>query len=586
MIKLFISSTSRDLAAYRQKAIEICQRFDVHAIAMEYFEAMSAGATEGSLRKIDEADLYVGIFAHRYGYIEPGYEKAVTELELDRAIELALDRLCFLVDPTYPWPPEAIDYENHLKLEALKRRIERFHIRALFTSVDDFAVKFTQALVHWMHSKGHAAAQTRLSTPSQRVILAPPRPALLVGRETDLEKLKNRLQDSEKGSNLTILRGWPGVGKTTLITSLVYDDSLEPHFPDGVLWASVGQSPTLYGELKIWANVLGREDIGTSLQDAVKNLKPLLAKKRFLLIIDDVWQASDVGYFRELAGSQCALLVTTRADGVARAISNSADDVYYLDRLSDVQSVEFLQRLAPAVVAAYPHEAHDLMRDIEGLPLAIRVIGRLLADEDRLKGNVSQLILDLHTGSALLREQAPSDRFDRETGGIPSLSMLLSQSTERLVPELRLNFAKLGAFAPKPATFDLDAMRSIWRVDDPMPVVRTLVDRGLLEPLPSIARYQMHSLLVMHANELLNNEQALMSPAKTSVQKPPIEPIYPHINADTPEEYKGIYLKDLYGQLKLLERKRAKGGDVADEIEAVAAEITRLGGNLSSRMSY
>src|SRR5688572_17268689 len=85
MAKVIISSTGLDLQEYRDAAIEICLKLQLLPIAMEYFEVMGAGATEGSKRKLAEADAYVGIFAHRYGYIESGYDKSVTEIEFDYA---------------------------------------------------------------------------------------------------------------------------------------------------------------------------------------------------------------------------------------------------------------------------------------------------------------------------------------------------------------------------------------------------------------------------------------------------------------------------------------------------------------------
>ena len=42
---------------------------------------------------------------------------------------------------------------------------------------------------------------------------------------------------------------------------------------------------------------------------------------------------------------------------------------------------------------------------------------------------------------------------------------------------------------------------SVWDVDDPLPTIRTLVRRGLLEPIGD-RRFQMHALLVLHANSL------------------------------------------------------------------------------------
>jgi hypothetical protein len=72
-----------------------------------------------------------------------------------------------------------------------------------------------------------------------------------------------------------------------------------------------------------------------------------------------------------------------------------------------------------------------------------------------------------------------------------------------LDPETCERFAMLGAFAPKPATFDATAMKFVWDVADPMPTVRQLIDRGLLEPIVSQGRFQMHAVLVKHAQALL-----------------------------------------------------------------------------------
>ena len=147
--KVFIGSTGQDLKEYRQAAIEVCNQLSLVPIAMEFFEAMGAGATKGCRQKVDEADLYVGIFAHRYGYIEEGHEKSVTEDEFDYAGERELDRLCYLVDPKHDWPPDSIDFEQYDKLKAFKARIDKSVIREEFTSVDDFQAKLTRALVAW-----------------------------------------------------------------------------------------------------------------------------------------------------------------------------------------------------------------------------------------------------------------------------------------------------------------------------------------------------------------------------------------------------------------------------------------------------
>jgi hypothetical protein len=82
---------------------------------------------------------------------------------------------------------------------------------------------------------------------------------------------------------------------------------------------------------------------------------------------------------------------------------------------------------------------------------------------------------------------------------------LLERSTDRLDAQTRNRFAYLGAFAPKPATFDLNAMHFVWRatdIEDAKETARKLADRGLLEPIGA-GRFQMHALLVLHARSIV-----------------------------------------------------------------------------------
>ena len=155
--KVFISSTGKDLADYREAAIAECNRLGLVPIGMEFFEAMGVGATQGSLAKLDEADVYVGIFAHRYGYIEDDYDRSVTELEFDHAGERGLERLCFALDPKHPWPPDAIDFAHYAELAAFKVRMDKL-IRNLFTDLPDFRLKLHHALSEWLKKQAPTPA--------------------------------------------------------------------------------------------------------------------------------------------------------------------------------------------------------------------------------------------------------------------------------------------------------------------------------------------------------------------------------------------------------------------------------------------
>jgi Domain of unknown function (DUF4062) len=159
------------------------------------FEAMGLGATEGSKRKIDEADVYVGIYAHRYGYIEQGHDKSVTEIEFDYAGERNIERLCFVVDPKWPWPPDAWDYKNQEPLQSFKARLGASLIRGQFTTVDDLRVQLMHALVEWKgrHPGSDGVDHDEPAPPAALASLAPPTPPLFIGRGNDPASLKARL---------------------------------------------------------------------------------------------------------------------------------------------------------------------------------------------------------------------------------------------------------------------------------------------------------------------------------------------------------------------------------------------------------
>ncbi len=508
-IQAFISSTSQDLGDYRLAAIEICNTLKIVPIAMEFFHAMGLGATAGSKKKLEEADLYIGLFAHRYGYVEQGHDRSVTEIEFDYAGELGLQRLCFIIDPSYPWPPDAIDYKQLDSLNQFKAKVNTSLIRAQFTTVEDFKLKLTGALVEWQQM-----AAPPLQPPddeqqgiTQLVAVSPPAPSLVVGREEDVARLKVRLglRSGTSKRPLTMVRGWPGVGKTTLISTLAHDPEVMEAFPDGVLWASSGEHPDPIKELKAWGQALGAH-LGSvrSLNEVLTQLRALLYHKKALLIVDDIWESDAALPFR-VGGADCATLMTTRFGDVARAIAVRPDDVYVLQRLSDEGGIELLAQLAPAVAESYAVECRQLVGDLEGLPLALRVAGRLLEGEVSSGFDVRETFTALGSKAALLQETAPEDRFDPHTGTTPTIQLLLQKSTDRLDAKTRERFALLGAFAPKPATFDLGAIKAVCAVEDPKPLVLKLVDRGLLEPIPAQGRFWMHAILVMHATNLLES---------------------------------------------------------------------------------
>jgi DNA-binding SARP family transcriptional activator len=335
--------------------------------------------------------------------------------------------------------------------------------------------------------------------------IVPPLPPLIIGREAVLNEIKARLgiPNSDTHRSATVIEGWPGVGKSTTIAALAHDREIGLAFPDGVLWTSLGETPNLLGDLTVWGEALRLIPPNKTprLEELTSQLTAVLRDKRVLLIIDDVWHVEHVAPFR-VGGLDCGLVMSSRLTEVARALAPTADDVYRLPVLTDDFALELLSRLAPQAVDAHREAALELIHDLEGLPLAIQVAGRLLHEEMQMGWGVEHLIAELRQGANILTAQAPRDPTTIASSTSPSVAALLKRSTNAIDEETLVRFALLGFFVPKPATFDLQALAAAWNVDDPRPTARVLVNRGLLEPV-SGGRFQMHSLLVLHAKSLL-----------------------------------------------------------------------------------
>ncbi len=412
-------------------------------------------------------------------------------------------------------PAERIDSAVSVYLTILRQELVNVseEIRDKLNTLATLAIQIdTAKIAEGMNKLVDAMTRSHQLVP--RPGSAPPLPSLIIGREEALRDLKTRLGISAGGvastapmQVLTAVRGWPGVGKTTVAAALAHDQEVASTFPDGVLWTSLGPTPSLPSELAAWGRALGTEDLlrARDLKEASAQLTALLRNKRMLLIVDDVWEPEHAIPFM-VGGRSSALLITTRVNSVAQALAPTPDAIYKLAVLTDEKALELLQAIAPTVVAQHPQSSLELAHDLEGLPLALQVAGRLLNVEAGYGFGVTQLITELREGAKLIEATAPADRADLVNETIPTVAVLLQKSTERLDPLTLDCFAYLGAFAPKPAMFDLLAMKAVWQVEDPKPIARTLVDRGLLEYLVEVDRYQMHALLVMHAKSFLTED--------------------------------------------------------------------------------
>ena len=147
MKKVMISSTARDLPEHRDLIKDACLRQGMFPIMMEHLAAVDADAIEESLRIVNEADIYLGIFAYRYGYIPKGFDISITEMEYNRADERGIPRLIFLMDEEHDVKPADVERgDGAIKLDALKERLKAELVVNFFKSPAELQAQVIDSL--------------------------------------------------------------------------------------------------------------------------------------------------------------------------------------------------------------------------------------------------------------------------------------------------------------------------------------------------------------------------------------------------------------------------------------------------------
>lgn len=133
LFRIFVSSTYVDLVDYRKAAEKAINDQDQKYEGMEYIGAVDQEPMMACLDLVEKCDLFIGIYAWRYGHIPDGGSVSITEQEYRHASKLGRPCLCYFVDEDLPWQRKFIETgAAEDKLRHLKSSIAKEHVRATF----------------------------------------------------------------------------------------------------------------------------------------------------------------------------------------------------------------------------------------------------------------------------------------------------------------------------------------------------------------------------------------------------------------------------------------------------------------------
>ena len=213
---VFISSTAIDLPEHRRQITTACLERGHHPDGMEQWPAADETALDLCLEKVDQADLFIGIYGHRYGWIPPGEERSITELEYERAVKHGIPRLIFLMGPKHPiYEGQFETGDGAEKLKAFKTRIQKERVIATFDNPDQLRAEVVNALAR----EDEIAASPQPSEAPFRLYISKDFPRgseHFLGRDEELALLDQAWADHD-GTHVVELIAMGGTGKTALI---------------------------------------------------------------------------------------------------------------------------------------------------------------------------------------------------------------------------------------------------------------------------------------------------------------------------------------------------------------------------------
>uniref|UniRef100_UPI001CB93B3C putative disease resistance RPP13-like protein 1 n=1 Tax=Erigeron canadensis TaxID=72917 RepID=UPI001CB93B3C len=278
----------------------------------------------------------------------------------------------------------------------------------------------------------------------------------IFGRGDDKQALLDQLLGVE-ASNCHYVKtvsivGLGGVGKTTLAKILYHDEQVKGHF-ELRAWVSVSDEFDVLSVSKvIYQAVCGESKEFADLNLLHEALQKKLSNKRFLLVLDDVWNEDHTKWEvlkKPLVGAPGSkVIVTTRNTKVA-LVMNSVHR-HNLGVLSDEVALSLFAQYALAEQNFNKHPslkpiAQGIVNKCDGLPLALVTTGRVL----QTKG------IDVVEWEALLNSEIWGSHD--ESGILPALKL----SYYHLPPHLKQVFAYCSMF-PKKTEFEKKKLILLW----------------------------------------------------------------------------------------------------------------------------
>ena len=422
-MKVFLSSTYIDLIEHRKAAHDALEQLGLHVIWMEAFGARPEDSTKACLKEVEDSDIFVGIYAHRYGYVPDGKVISITEQEFIHAQKSEKPIFGFVIDEDHLWHPKHIEHDKKINLDAFLAKVKTQPVE-FFTTPDNLAQKIASSIGRYLAERKaeEAARQAEINVhvggnfsgnltigdhntsnanqssinhssekPTGNTL---PNQEFFVGRDKELEIILSALS-SESRTWGALIDGPGGIGKSALAIHAAHKAE---GFDRKIFITAKIRELTAEGEAKLtdftrptylaMLDELGKELGADGLEKLAPDERPnelrlALAGKKALIIFDNLETLPEderTRLFQFLSrlpeGNKAIVTSRRRTDVDARIVR--------LDRLARDEALQLIAELAakyPRLARASQKEREDLYEITQGNPLFIRWIAGQLGRE-------------------------------------------------------------------------------------------------------------------------------------------------------------------------------------------------------------
>jgi Domain of unknown function (DUF4062) len=360
-----ISSTTRDLPAHRDAAMDACLRQGFFPLMMEHETLSPATAAQVSGNLVDRADVYILILGFRYGAVGPGQVKSYTHLELDRAIERGIPMLVLMMGDDHPLTAADVEIgTGGERVRELRAQIRRRQVVGTFSSAEQLRALLIDSLAA---TKGQLGTEAAASLHYIRQVAAPPEPYIahpytllqasqVVGRQEELNALTDWVADAASRVMMFVAIG--GMGKSAVTWK--WFNEIAPHEMRplaGRVWWSFYESDAHFDNFvaRTLAYVTGRtldQVAEMPRADREDELLAAIDRSPYLVVLDGMerlllaYSRTDAAHLSEDDLDERTANWAVRLAGRHARAAVTNGNQSRLRKAADARAGRFLQRLA------------------------------------------------------------------------------------------------------------------------------------------------------------------------------------------------------------------------------------------------